>query len=158
MSMERFPVDATFEVRAVGDKREIRGYAAVFEQLSGDLGGFREKIAPGAFAGGLGGDIRALWNHNADHVLGRTSAGTLRLVEDAKGLRVEIDPPASAGAFVESLQRGDVITGFNGAPVVSICGGWRLVLSCASGTVVAPMPCLGFHCCAPAGLLVSSHS
>ncbi len=108
MNMERFPIDATFEVRAAGGKTEIRGYAAVFEQLSGDLGGFREKIAPGAFAGGLGADIRALWNHNPDHVLGRSSAGTLRLREDAKGLRVEIDPPASAAAFVESVQRGDV--------------------------------------------------
>ena len=47
-------------------------------------------------------------DHNRDHVLGRTTAGTLRLREDDHGLRVEIDPPASAAGFVESVRRGDV--------------------------------------------------
>src|SRR5271154_388825 len=37
-------------------------------------------------------------------------------------------------------------------------GAWRFDGSCASGTVSAPAPSFGFHCCAPAGLLVSSHS
>src|SRR5476651_879482 len=37
-------------------------------------------------------------------------------------------------------------------------GAWRFDASCASGTVLAAAPSLGFHCCAPAGLLVSSHS
>lgn len=70
------------------------GYSAVFEKYSADLGYFREKIAPGAFAKALKScDIRALLNHEPDNLLGRMSAGTLRLTEDEIGLRAEIDLP-----------------------------------------------------------------
>lgn len=89
----------------------IRGHAAVFNQLSEDLGGFREQIAPGAFATTIKSrDVRALLNHNADMVLGRLGAGTLRLVEDANGLSIEIDPPATtyANDLLVSMQRGDI--------------------------------------------------
>lgn len=86
----------------------IAGYAAVFNTLSVELWGFREKIAPGAFAGSLGDDVRALWNHETGIVLGRTKSGTLRLAEDEVGLAIEIDPPASAANYVETIERGDV--------------------------------------------------
>ncbi len=104
---------ALADVRIEGQQDEptrIVGHAAVFDVLSEDLGGFREKIAPGAFAKSLGGDIRALFNHNPDIVLGRTVAKTLRVAEDNHGLAVEIDPPETAGAVavVEALRRGDV--------------------------------------------------
>ncbi|MEM7131182.1 MAG: HK97 family phage prohead protease [Chloroflexota bacterium] len=88
--------------------RTISGYAAVFNSLSQMLWGFRERIAPGAFAETLGDDIRALWNHDSNIVLGRTIAGTLRLEEDDHGLRVEIDAPRSAAQQVEAIERGDV--------------------------------------------------
>lgn len=88
---------------------QLVGYAAVFDSLSADLGGFRERIERGAFSDSLSGDIRALWNHNADIVLGRTASGTMRLSEDARGLRVEIDPPASGfERELEMIRRGDV--------------------------------------------------
>lgn len=98
------------ETRADG-KRLIRGHAAVFNQLSEDLGGFREQIAPGAFAEAIKtDDVRALFNHNADLILGRNLAGTLKLTEDARGLAIELDPPdTQAGRdLLVSMERGDV--------------------------------------------------
>lgn len=101
------------ELRAEGDGegRTLKGYAAVFNQLSEPMWGMREKIRPGAFAKTLGeADIRAVWNHNADYVLGRTKTGSLTLREDERGLWVEIKPPGTTWAndFVESIRRGDV--------------------------------------------------
>jgi HK97 family phage prohead protease len=76
--------------------RTLVGYAAKFDSLSENLGGFREVIRPGAFRSSLsdGTDIRALVDHNSQMVIGRRSNGTLRLEEDSIGLRVEIDTPS----------------------------------------------------------------
>lgn len=90
---------------------QIRGHAAVFGQLSDDLGGFREQVAAGAFHKTIAeADIRALFNHNPDYVLGRTRSGTLSLVEDTAGLAVSITPPDTTYArdLLTSMQRGDV--------------------------------------------------
>lgn len=101
------------EVRAQGDDkgRTLTGYAALFDVASQDLGGFTEIIRAGAFTKTLAeADIRALKNHNPDYVLGRTKSGTLRLEEDEKGLRVEIDVPEAQWALdlVASIERGDI--------------------------------------------------
>lgn len=102
------------ELRAAGgegEPRRIVGYAAVFNEVSEELYGFREMIMPGAFRDVIEAeDVRALINHDPNLVLGRTTAGTLRLIEDERGLRYEIDPPDTQYArdLIVSLERGDV--------------------------------------------------
>ncbi|EEM02484.1 Major capsid protein [Bacillus pseudomycoides] len=90
----------------------ITGYAAVFNSKTTIGGWFDEVIEPGAFARFLSenGDIRALFNHNWDNVLGRTKSGTLRLEEDERGLKFEIElPNTSVGRdLAESMSRGDI--------------------------------------------------
>lgn len=93
------------------DERSIRGYAAVFDAMSQPLYGFREIIRKGAFKKTIkDGDIRALWNHDPNYVLGRKSARTLRLEEDDKGLLSRIFPPDTQWArdLMTSIERGDV--------------------------------------------------
>src|SRR3972149_5983877 len=88
----------------------LRGHAAVFNKEA-DIGWFKEIVRPGAFADTIvRDDIRALWNHDPNFVLGRKKNGTLRLSEDSIGLSVEIHPPDSpwAACVVESVRRKDV--------------------------------------------------
>ena len=98
------------EIRTEEDNAPVvRGYAAVFDKLSVDMG-FREKIAPGAFAKSIEkNNIKALWNHNTDFPLANTKAGTLTLKEDSKGLRFELELPDSTwGKDAEiAIRRGD---------------------------------------------------
>jgi len=61
--IERRAFGANIELRAAEDGQKIVGYAAVFNSYSEDLGGFRERIAAGAFANVLENDVRALFNH-----------------------------------------------------------------------------------------------
>src|SRR5215218_9905815 len=93
--------------------RTVHGYAAVYGVLSeplGELGGAREQIKPGAFANVLHGDVRALLNHSPSEVLSRTKSGTLRLYDERRGLRFELDLPDSPlGENVRTaVKRGDI--------------------------------------------------
>ncbi|QAY26929.1 capsid maturation protease [Streptomyces phage Shawty] len=107
----RFAVGA-LEERASGDGRiSMRGYAYRFNELSHDLGGFRERIVPGAGAPSLRqNDVYATFNHDTRALLGRTSSGTLRVGEDREGGWYEIDlPDTTVGRDVaELLKRGDL--------------------------------------------------
>lgn len=108
---ERRTITQPVELRADGAKKTAAGYAAVFNKLSQNLGGFVEQVAPGAFTKTLQEqDIRGLFNHGEDLVLGRMQAGTLRLVEDGTGLAYEIDlPDTTVGRDVAVLlERKDV--------------------------------------------------
>ena len=86
----------------------IRGYAAVFESESQDLGGFVEIVERGAFDDVMKSNPDVFGKYNHTQVIGRTSSGTMRLMVDERGLRYEIDPPKSAEAVVELISRGDV--------------------------------------------------
>jgi HK97 family phage prohead protease len=90
----------------------IVGYASVFDSESRDLGQFKEIIKPGAFDRALveEHDVRALVDHDPKMILGRSKSGTLRMLVDEVGLRVEIDPPdTSVGRdTIESIRRGDL--------------------------------------------------
>lgn len=97
--------------RSEGQPPRIMGYAARFNELSEVMWGFREKISPGAFIDALKtSDVRALWNHDPNHVLGRAKAGTLKVWEDDVGLRYEVVPPDAQWAqdLLRSMERGDV--------------------------------------------------
>lgn len=96
-----------------GEKHIINGYASVFNSRTtiGD-DWWTEEIAPGAFKETISddNDIRALFNHDWNMVLGRTKAGTLKLEEDNHGLKFEVELPNTTFArdLIESLKRGDI--------------------------------------------------
>lgn len=102
------------EIRAAQDDGEptrIVGYGSVFDTLSEVIFGFREIIKPGAFDNVLGDDVRALFNHDPNFILGRSAAGTLALSVDDKGLRYDITAPETQtirDLVIAPMQRGDI--------------------------------------------------
>lgn len=110
--MEKETRTFKFKLEARGDDEapSISGHAAVFNEQA-DIMGFREEIAPGAFSDSIKtDDVRALFNHDPNHVLGRNRAGTLKLHEDRKGLAIEIAPPDTQFSrdLMTSIKRGDI--------------------------------------------------
>lgn len=98
------------ELSAAPGQRKLAGYAAVFGQET-RIGDFIEVIRPGAFAASLKSrDILALVDHDPSRLLARTKSGTLRLEEDSKGLRFELDlPDTTEGRDLLALaERGDI--------------------------------------------------
>lgn len=111
--MERrvFPLTGVQVETRSGAPAKISGHSAVFDTLSEDLGFFREKIRPGAFAKSIKhDDVRALFNHDPSAILGRTKSGTLALSEDQRGLFMETKPPDTQVArdLLTSIKRGDI--------------------------------------------------
>jgi HK97 family phage prohead protease len=102
------------ELRAAdAAKFTVSGYAASFNVLSRDLGGFRERLAPGCFKRSLaaGDDVKCLFNHDANVVLGRRENGTLSVAEDSNGLKFtcQLNPASQQHRDIyASVQRGDV--------------------------------------------------
>jgi HK97 family phage prohead protease len=104
--------EITVETRKDG-QTVLRGYAVVYDRLSLDLGGFRERILPGAFdkmlakrAGSR--DLVSYFNHDPNLLLGRESSGTLRVWSDDKGVGFEVVPPVTRADVLELVNRRDV--------------------------------------------------
>lgn len=94
--------------RANKETREVEGHAAIFNSYA-DLGYFSEIIEPGAFREAIAvSDIRALFNHDPNHLLGRTKSGTLTVWEDEKGLAYKFTMPDSRTDLIEMMERGDL--------------------------------------------------
>jgi HK97 family phage prohead protease len=117
----RFPngleTRTAIELRASG--RTLHGYAATFDTPA-QIGAFTETIRVGAFRASLLAptDKLALVDHDPTKVLARTSAGNLKLTEDSRGLRFEIDLPGTSLAndvlaLVESRTAGGMSFGFH---------------------------------------------
>ena len=90
---------------------QIEGYFAVFGDIYEVWPGATESIAPGAFTESISQDVRALYNHNPDLVLGRSSAGTLQLKEDSHGLwgciRINREDSDAMNVY-QRIKRGDI--------------------------------------------------
>ncbi len=93
---------------AEAQTRTIVGHAALFNDPT-EIYWFRETILPGAFTEAIGtSDIRALFNHDPNHLLGRTSSGTLKVYEDERGLAIELTVPEHRQDIIEMIERGDL--------------------------------------------------
>ena len=91
--------------------RRIAGYAALYNVETYSVGNFTERIQKGAFSKSIKkDDIRALFNHDSNYVLGRVKSKTLTLEEDEKGLKYRVTPPDTTWAkdLMVSIKRGDI--------------------------------------------------
>lgn len=110
--IERRQTRGAVELRAATDApRRVGGYAAKFNRLSQNLGGFVERIDPGFFnksAGDGWPNVMARYNH--DDLLATTGAGSLRLMLDSTGLDYEADllTDAVSERVFQLVTRGDV--------------------------------------------------
>lgn len=110
--------ERTFEVRLEGragdndDPLRIVGHPVVYGVWSQDLGGFRERVMTGAARKTLKeADIRGLFNHDPNFVLGRNVAGTMELAEDDRGVAMRLFPPETDivdELVIQPMQRGDI--------------------------------------------------
>lgn len=113
-SIERLAFN--FDTLAVkrGDDKvpHLMGHAAVFNQVAQVSSWFKARVEPGAFSKSIErDDIRALFNHDSNIVLGRKSKGSLVLKEDEHGLAVDITPPDTQlvrDMVLSPIERGDI--------------------------------------------------
>lgn len=110
---ERRVMFAPVEYRKTEDGvAKLVGHGSVFNSETIIAGRFRELVAPGAFTRAVkDDDIRVLFNHDPNYVMGRVSAGTAIVEEDASGLRYEADinlDDPMAVSIAAKVQRRDV--------------------------------------------------
>jgi HK97 family phage prohead protease len=111
--IERRSLVSELRAESQGDEMSIAGYAALYNSESKNLGGYKERIAPGAFSRSLkeGADVKALVNHDPNQVLGRTKNGTLKVEEDSRGLKFRCVLNTDSQAHRDlhaSIKRGDL--------------------------------------------------
>lgn len=116
-SLEIRSFDTGFtETRADGDAPTISGLASVYNQRT-TLGHFfqwDEEVIPGAWSRSItrdGADIFSMFNHDPNRLLGRTSAGTLRLTDEPGGLKYEVNvnpDDSNAMSVFSQVERQDV--------------------------------------------------
>lgn len=103
--------ETELRVEGEGDQQTISGYGILYNKRSQNLGGFVEIIRPGAATEALkSSDVRSLFNHDPNYVLGRNTAGTLELEETDKGVRYKAIPPDTQWArdLLVSIKRKDI--------------------------------------------------
>lgn len=121
-AMQTRTAQTEWQVREDTENPTIEGYFAVFNsnyEMGFDMS---ESIAPGAFTNSISGDIRALINHDTTLVLGRTTAHTLEVRQDERGLwgKISINPKdTDAMNLYERVKRGDVTQCSFGFEIVS---------------------------------------
>jgi uncharacterized protein len=106
-----FPAHELRALEGEGTEPTIRGRGIPYGEWSEDIGGFRERFAPGSLRAALAtDDIRAIFNHNSDKVLGRASNKTARFWEEDDGVWYEAVPPDAGWArdALASIRRGDI--------------------------------------------------
>jgi len=108
-AIEKRAFMSEIETRADGDEKKISG-VVLYGTPSKELGGFTEIIMPGAFDDVLKDDIRALFNHDPNLILGRTKSNTLKIQLTDRGLAFDILYPNTtySNDLIESIQRGDI--------------------------------------------------
>lgn len=107
---ERRMISEPMEFREEGEEKFFQGYAFVYETRT-DIGEFTEEIARGAADDVMSNDVRALFNHDPNIVLGRTKSGTLKIQSDQRGLMYQIKFNPNDTDHVnlrERILRGDV--------------------------------------------------
>ena len=109
--IEKRAFDFALDIETRDDKSpKIVGHAAIFNEYA-DILWWKERMMPGAFKSSIkSDDIRALFNHDPNYVLGRNKAGTLKLREDDKGLFIDVTPPDTqfANDLIKLIERGDI--------------------------------------------------
>lgn len=104
-------IEKPFSVRSDGAEKRIEGYFAVFDDVYQMWDGYTESIDKHAFDGQLESDVRCLIDHDTRLVLGRTTAGTLELKVDERGLWGSVlinQDDTEAMNLYARVQRGDV--------------------------------------------------
>ena len=107
---ERRYLSQPLEYREEGEEKRFEGYAVIFNSET-DLGWFTEEIRDGAFEDVMDDDVRGLFNHDPDVILGRNKSGTMKLSVDKRGVKYSIDYNPNDPDHVrvmEKVKRGDV--------------------------------------------------